>query len=135
MATIMIELEPLRAARRSHTAPQARRPTREVYLRRRLAAGVALLTLFTVAGLATRTLSESPGGIPASAPGRTPAAAAGAGPSGGPPVATYLVQPGDTLWSIAEALGVHGVAGFVDEVAELNGGASLEVGQLLVLPG
>jgi len=47
---------------------------------------------------------------------------------------TYVVQPGDTLWSIVGGLGVDGdrrVA--VHAVAEANGGATLAPGQVLSL--
>ena len=57
--------------------------------------------------------------------------------SSGTPVpagATYVVQPGDTVWSIAEQLAPNGdVRGMVDRLVDLNGGAALEVGQHLLL--
>jgi predicted Zn-dependent protease len=47
-----------------------------------------------------------------------------------------LVQPGQTLWTIARGLQPSGdVRPLVDELAALNGGATLEAGQNLVLPG
>lgn len=130
MATIMLELTPVRHPR-------------EVYVRRRLAAALVLsvlvVALLMIAGLAARTLSESPGGTPASVAGRTPAAASAPAidPSATPARAApsvYMVREGDTLWSIGESLGIERVAAFVDDVAELNGTSSLEVGMRLVLP-
>ena len=45
------------------------------------------------------------------------------------------MQPGETLWSIAGALRPSGdVRSLVRALARLNGGASLQVGQRLVLP-
>jgi hypothetical protein len=46
-----------------------------------------------------------------------------------------LVQPGDTLWSIARGLQPAGdVRPLIDRIAELNGGHSLTAGQTLMLP-
>jgi nucleoid-associated protein YgaU len=50
---------------------------------------------------------------------------------------SVVVQPGDTLWSIASAVAEGAdVRGVVDEIQELNGldGAALRPGQVLVLP-
>ena len=64
-------------------------------------------------------------------------AAFGAGPASGTErrPAIHVVQPGETLWSIAGALRPSGdVRSLVRALARLNGGASLQVGQRLVLP-
>ena len=46
-----------------------------------------------------------------------------------------IVQPGDTLWSIARGLQPTGdIRPFVDRIADLNGGHSLTAGQTLQLP-
>jgi LysM repeat protein len=70
-----------------------------------------------------------PGGDPLVVPGRaTPAAAAVA-------TRTYIVQPGDTLWSIARHL--HPDADprpLVDQLTTQVPGGSLQAGQRLVLP-
>ena len=50
---------------------------------------------------------------------------------------SVVVQPGDTLWSIASALHDDGdVRALIDEIQELNGleGVDLQPGQLLLLP-
>ncbi len=47
----------------------------------------------------------------------------------------YIVQPGDTLWSIASSLTDGNIQGYVDDLIELNGSPSIDVGQRLVLPG
>lgn len=105
-------------------------PRRATYRRRRLAVAlVALLTLIAGVLAARATLGEL-GGVPASAPAARPVVAtplsAGA----------YVVQPGDTLWSIAERFhGERDLAAFVDELVELNGGTGLVPGQRLGLPG
>jgi Tfp pilus assembly protein FimV len=44
-------------------------------------------------------------------------------------------QPGDTLWSIAQAhRGDVSVDRYVDKLVDLNGGASIMAGQQVVLP-
>ena len=55
---------------------------------------------------------------------------------GGEPAATvtYVVEPGDTVWSIAAALAPDAdPRPLVDEIVDANGGASLDVGQRLEL--
>ncbi len=47
----------------------------------------------------------------------------------------YVAQPGDSMWSIATALVPYGqTAEFVDLLVALNGGATLSIGQRVVLP-
>ncbi|MEY3148337.1 MAG: hypothetical protein RL688_1556, partial [Actinomycetota bacterium] len=46
----------------------------------------------------------------------------------------YIVQQGDTLWSIASSLTDGNLRNYVDELVDLNGGASVDIGQRLVLP-
>lgn len=47
----------------------------------------------------------------------------------------YLVQPGDTLWSLAQLFhGMQSVSSYVDSLVERNGGATLRAGQVLTLP-
>lgn len=47
----------------------------------------------------------------------------------------YVVQPGDTLWSIATAVSVEGedVRPLVDHLKEVAGGSALDVGQRIVI--
>ena len=64
-------------------------------------------------------------------------AAFGAGPASGVErrPAVHVVQPGETLWSIAAELQPSGdVRGLVRKLSSLNGGVSLQIGQRLVLP-
>ena len=98
------------------------------YRVRRLAAALAvvavLLALRLVAGAVAADML----------PGSTWAGGAGAAeaPAGS---ATYVVQPGDTLWTIADGLDRPGdIRATVDRLAELNGGAALDVGDRIALP-
>jgi hypothetical protein len=102
----------------------------ETYRRRRLAVGAATLAVaaLLVVGVATGfgfLLGPVQGG---SAPAQdAPVAPGGA--------ETVVVQPGDTLWSVARRLEPEGdVREAVDRLAAVNGGPQLEVGQVLVLP-
>lgn len=102
-------------------------PTVALYRRRRLGVGIFVAT-FVVA----LTLSFS-------ATGRTGVADRSGDPASvaavGPTRPSYTVQPGDTLWAIAERLYPGApVAEVVALLVERNGGASIEVGQRLVLP-
>ena len=48
----------------------------------------------------------------------------------------HVVQPGETLWSIASEVDPGGdVRATVDRLAELNGGAAIQVGQRLIIDG
>jgi len=97
MAAVMImprpELEPVATptAPRVPTRPVARRGARSsaaTFWRRRLAAGAVGLAVLVMAGKAGAAL----GGSPLAAPER------------GPAVTRHVVQPGDSLWSVAERL-------------------------------
>ncbi|HEV2810993.1 MAG TPA: LysM peptidoglycan-binding domain-containing protein [Acidimicrobiales bacterium] len=47
----------------------------------------------------------------------------------------HVVQPGDTYWSIAEAVGGEGdIRAAVDALEEANGGRSLQAGDRLTVP-
>jgi hypothetical protein len=102
-----------------------------VYRRRRVVAvvlAVALVVVVTVGlRLALPPLARVVGGGPLTASDDPPPVPAGAD--------TVLVQPGDTLWSIAAGLeGGGDVRATVDRLAVLNGGSDLQVGQRLVVP-
>jgi Tfp pilus assembly protein FimV len=52
------------------------------------------------------------------------------------PALSYVVQPGDSLWTIARRLQPQGdVRPLVDQLSERNGGPSLRAGQRLDLHG
>ena len=98
---------------------------RQAAYRRRRVAAVALLAavVLTALLLANAVLAGSAGG-------GTPTTAAGTARP-----AVHVVQPGDTLWSIAEELAPSAdVRLTVDRLVSLNGRAPLQVGQELVLP-
>ncbi|MEO6123379.1 MAG: LysM domain-containing protein [Ilumatobacteraceae bacterium] len=118
-----------------------------VFMRRRLLVGLLFVALLAGLGLSARSVLADHGGVPASTPVVQPAissltasAAVGVGPHAttapAPAAGTpYLVQPGESLWSIAESWhGRDSVADYVERLVDANGGASVQAGQLLTLP-
>lgn len=96
---------------------------RATFRRRRLAAALLVAVVTTALVLASAALAGSAGG-------GTPTSAAGTAPA-----QVHVVQPGDTLWSVARGLDPTGdVRLTVDRLVALNGGAPLQVGQRLVVP-
>jgi hypothetical protein len=119
---------------RSAQLPQA------VYVRRRLVVAMVGLSLVLAACLGLRGLANH-ADDPASVPVMSPVAATGL------PVAAdalsaasvqgagfYVVQSGDTLWSIASSLTDGSIRSYVKKLAALNGGESVRIGQRLTLP-
>ena len=123
-------------------------PAHAVYVRRRLAVALVLAALVALLGLGAHTVLADRGGVPASTPAIRPASSALAGaqpaPSGVVPVAapvhvpaaiTYVVQPGDTLWTLAEQFrSGAGMSQYVDMLVSANGGSVVLPGQVLVMP-
>lgn len=108
-----------------------RRPTPATYRRRRAAFGA----LVTVVVLVVAVLLATVGGG-ASATDTVGAGVPAASGSGDGASATHVVQPGDTVWSIARRLQPDGdVRGLVDRIVARNGGATVTAGQRLVLDG
>lgn len=114
-------VRPARPARTARPTPTTTRPaapvTAATYARRRLVAGILLAVLVVAAAIGVSWLTHP--------------AAAGLDVR---PVAEVqvLVQPGDTVWSIAEGLAAGGdVRPIVDAIVSANGGADLVVGQRL----
>ena len=109
-----------------HVAGPARRvdnrPTSHVFLRRRLLVALVFIAVFVALTIGAGSVLANRGGAPASTSAVRPAA-------------TYIVQPGDTLWSIAEQLrnGATQVD-YVDALVSALGTASLQVGQVITLP-
>jgi LysM repeat protein len=111
-----------------------------VYRRRRLGA-VLVLAAVALAAAAVVLMVQGSGASSVSvrtgaAPGAVVSdpAAYGANHASPPPGSVYVVQPGDTLWSIARALvPVGDVRAEVDRLADLNGTAALQTGQRLRL--
>jgi hypothetical protein len=99
-------------------AVAACRQPRVVYVRRRLVALAVAAALLAVVAFGLGVVR----GAPATDDPR--------------PIATrvHVVQPGDTLWSIARELEpTSDPRAVVDRLAALNGGSSVSVGQRLVL--
>jgi nucleoid-associated protein YgaU len=95
------------------------------YRRRRLVAGWVLATVLAFGAVVTHDVLAGSGGVPASAAASQPARVR----------TTVTAQPGDTLWSIAERhRGGVAITRYVDKLVDLNGGASIQAGQAVVLP-
>jgi hypothetical protein len=116
----------------------------DVYFRRRVVAGLAVLAVVVAVCLGIRTLASRGDGT-ASLPAVTPQSLS-IDNAALDPVSLdlslayvqgtdfYIVQQGDTLWSIASSLTDGNLRNYVDELVDLNGGASVDIGQRLVLP-
>jgi len=104
-------------------------PAPAVYARRRLVAVVVAAVVVLALFASVQALASAAGLVarPAPATSVAPAPAAGAG-------TVHVVQPGDTVWSIARAESPDGdVRATVDRIVARNGGPVLQVGQRLVL--
>jgi LysM repeat protein len=149
----IVEIQPRRSSTSSSISissisNSSMAPTRhlshDVYLRRRLVVGLAVFGVVVAACLGFRTLA-SRGDETASIPTVTPLSASAQ------PLSTtvngvdvslafaqgdgfYIVQSGDTLWSIASSLTSGNIRNYVHSLIELNGGASIDVGQRLIVP-
>lgn len=125
-----LELQPARNA--AHLAEHT-------YRRRRLVALVALVAVVAIAAVGARSVvgGASKGEV-RTQPGVglvvADLAAYGAAGEAPPRGSRYVVQPGDTLWSIAGALHPSGdVRKAVDRLVELNGSAALSPGQRILV--
>lgn len=95
--------------------PSQLAPTAQVYRRRRATVAVFLAAFLVSLGSLAQQ-GDAGDGVPAR-------------PGG------YVVQPGDTLWAVAERLYPGADLGaVVDAMVTLNGGARIQPGQLIVLP-
>jgi len=128
----------VRAKRYDHTRPRTAprstesslgdRPSRfdtAIYRRRRRVVGLVVAIAVIVLSLGVQAALTDPGSGPASA--------AGIGTATAP--RSVRAQPGDSLWSIAEAN--HGsvdLTRYLDKLIDLNGGTGIEAGQLVQLP-
>ncbi|MBV8234473.1 MAG: LysM peptidoglycan-binding domain-containing protein [Acidimicrobiia bacterium] len=87
---------------------------------------VGLVVLMLLVVVAARAALGALGGGPLAAPG-TPAGRGGS-------AAVYVVQPGDTYWSIARRLQPSGdVRALVDRLSTEHAGAPLQPGEQLTL--
>ena len=122
-------------------------PAHSVYVRRRLLVVLIALGLITAVGVSARAVLADRGGVPASTPAIRsanaddllgPAAAAAIAVPAPAAVATgvqYIIQPGDTLWSLAERFhATESIGNYLDDLVEANGGATIQPGQLISLP-
>ena len=86
--------------------------------------------------LATAAVARLAGGAPSAAGGPSPTSAAASSAAGVAAPPTVVVQPGDTLWSIAADVAPDAdVRITVDQLIALNGASPIVAGQELVLPG
>jgi hypothetical protein len=100
-----------------------RRPNRLTFWRRRLALVLVAVLVVTGAGLVLRAA----GGLITHGP---PAAPAKPLPSS----SAHVVQPGDTIWSVARRLQPDGdVRPLVDRLVAAHAGSSLKVGEVIAL--
>jgi len=116
-------------------------PSPAVFRRRRL----AVLLVVALALVALMAVSSGWRGAPVpatnvstgAAPGAVVNELAGSGvPASVPAGAVYVVQPGDTLWSIAARVAPgRDVRAEVDRLAALNGSSSVQAGQRLRFDG
>jgi Tfp pilus assembly protein FimV len=100
-----------------------------------LAATLSLVLLAVLlTSLGGRSANRDVRIAPAEAPIVREPSAYGASGQSVPARAVYIVQPGDTIWSIAHELDPSGDSrATVDRIVALNGGAALEPGQRLHL--
>ncbi len=97
----------------------------KTYRRRRLFVGATLAVITACSVVFAQDVLAGSGGVPASAAASQPAHTR----------SSIVARPGDTLWSIAEAhRGTVSINRFVDKMVDLNGGASIQAGQQIVLP-
>ena len=109
----------------AHRVLPPHRPSAATYRRRRAVVGTMLAAFVAVGAVATHDVLAGSGGDPASAAVSLPAQAR----------TRVVAQAGDTLWSIASAHhGEISITRYVDALVDLNGGASIQAGQEVVLP-
>ena len=120
---------PARFGERSCGEP---RPASHVYARRRLMAMLMMFTIVLVLLASAGHVVANRGGAPASASTIRPATPAA---STAAPATVYIVQAGDTLWSIGQRFhGRAALADYVDALVAANGGTRLQVAQAVTLP-
>jgi nucleoid-associated protein YgaU len=110
-----------------------RRSSAAVYARRRLVAGILLVLVLAATAVAVGRLVAALGDVPASVSEHRPTPAVVGSPANGD-TEVYVVEPGDTLWSIARKLRPDGdVRSLIRHLAKVNGGTELAVGARLVV--
>jgi hypothetical protein len=112
---------------RVHCGRSRRHPTAADYRRRRVVAVGAATLLALLAWIAVRSALDRIGGGPLATTGATSAVPAS--------LRTWVVQPGDTLWSIAVAVDRGGdVRPLVDQLDKEVGGRPLYPGEAVAIP-
>ena len=105
--------------------PPVTRPGARIYRRRRIAVLCAALSVLVLPALVFAASGASTSVTPVSAP---------VAPAAAPASSVYIVQPGDTLWSIAHKVEPQAdPRDVVDHLVELNGSGALQPGQRLRL--
>ncbi len=125
MAAVTITTTPRFGRRAEPTVRPTPRASAATYRRRRaVAAGLALAAV-VVAARAAGALGDSPLAVSERRPASSPADAP----------ASYVVEPGDSLWSIAERLApAEDPRPLVDALSDARGGAPLLPGETIFLP-
>ena len=119
------ETPPSAVVYRASRPTSSAQPSRRTYLRRRVLAAIVLTVLVLTVWAALRVLGSA---TAFSAPERSPAVAPTAGQA-------HVVQPGETLWSIARRLDPGGdPRPVVDRLAAAHGGSQIVAGEVIVLP-
>jgi hypothetical protein len=119
-----VRLRPHDVVERVATVPPVRLPASTYRRRRAVAAGLAVVLVLSL-WAAVGTL----GGGPLAAPERPNSAASALRPG-----ETYVVQPGDTFWSIVQRLRPDAdPRPLVDRLIALHGGTTLHVGERITL--
>jgi LysM repeat protein len=109
------------------------RSAAQLYARRRLMVTFVVAAIVLVLLVGAGHVVANRGGAPASASAIRPVSAL----VPAAPVATnvYVVQAGDTLWSIGQRFhGDASLADYVDALVSANGGTRLQISQALALP-
>jgi hypothetical protein len=129
---------PIPPADRRPRAPRVRGVDRPVsyraatFRRRRLVALVAAVALIAGLAVAVQAIAQAASTVGPSAP--EPLESEGAGPPRPVDGEVYVVQPGDTLWSIAAELAPESdPRPVVDALRAANGGPELQVGDRLTV--
>ena len=100
------------------------------YARRRLMVVLIVSAIVLVLLVGAGHVVANRGGAPASASAIRPVSALASGAAD-----VYIVQAGDTLWSIGQRFHGHtALADYVDALVSANGGTNLQVSQALALP-
>ena len=111
------------------SAPSTTACRREEERRRPILAMLVVVGLILVGGPVVETVASLAGGSPraeSSPPAGTATVIGGR---------VHVVQPGETYWSIAEAVGGEGdIRALVDVLEEANGGRYLQAGDRLAVP-